>query len=291
MESYFNLEYLNTFLIAAETGKLNQTAELTYRSHSAVSTQIKRLEEQVGTPLFVRSKDRLILTRGGEILMEYARKILATNNTAFQSLTGKTWNGMISIGIPTDYAELFMSKLYPRLCKSMPEYHFSVDFGRSRRIRKKIVERKLDFAIAAIEPQYEEDILLWEEELYWVCSKKFEKPAEYYPVAVFSDDCILNNHALYCLKKSALPFRILFSSPDMNNLASCVKAGAAIALLPESMITSDLCTLPEDRLPRPQAMKIGCTWNEATDHNVLDKILNQMLDYFQGEFSLKDLYS
>lgn len=291
MENYFNLEYLNTFLVAAETGKLNQTAELTYRSHSAVSTQIKRLEEQIGTPLFVRNKNMLTLTRGGEVLQEYAQKMLSTNSTAFQALTGKTWNGMISIGVPTDYAELFMSRLYPRLVKSMSEYHFSVEFGRSRHIRKKIIERKLDFAIAANEPQYEDDIPLWEEKLYWVCSRDFTMPSDYFPVAVFSDDCILNNHALYCLKKSTVPFRILFSSTDMLNIASCVKAGAAIALLPESMISADFQLLPENVLARPVPLKVGCTWNEATDHAVLNKILDQLLDYFQKEFSLKDIYS
>ncbi|WP_200801268.1 LysR family transcriptional regulator [Clostridium sp. Marseille-P2415] len=90
MDQYFNLEYLNTFLIAADTRKLNVTAELTYRSHSAVSTQIKKLETQIGAPLFIRNKDTLTLTRGGELLYTYAKDILNANNIAFRSLTGKT---------------------------------------------------------------------------------------------------------------------------------------------------------------------------------------------------------
>ena len=73
MQERFNLEYLNTFVTAAETGKLNITAEMVYRSPSSVSTQIKNLEKQVGAPLFIRNKEALSLTKSGEILYQYAQ--------------------------------------------------------------------------------------------------------------------------------------------------------------------------------------------------------------------------
>ena len=284
MEQYFNLEYLNTFLTAADTGKLNTTAELTYRSHSAVSTQIKKLEAQIGTPLFIRNKNTLTLTKGGEILYNYAKEILNTNHTAFKSLAGKTWDGNIAVGIPTDYAEAFMQKAYPRLEECLPNYYTTVDFSRSREIRKKIEERKLDIGMVALEPQYEDDILLWEEPLQWVCHKDFHHPEQgAFPVAVFSDDCIINNHSLYCLKKSNIDFRIVFTSKMMDNLADCVKAGAAISLLPKSMVTGNMQHIPDEFLPCPFTLKIGCTWNPNTDKNVLNTILDILQDCFTND--------
>ena len=86
MNKHVNLEYLNTFVIAAETGKLNITSELVFRSPSAVSTQIKVLEEQFDTKLFNRRKNSLILTSDGETLLKYAQEILNLNNAAFHSL-------------------------------------------------------------------------------------------------------------------------------------------------------------------------------------------------------------
>ena len=280
MKKYFNLEYLNTFVIAAETGKLNLTAEMTYRSHSAVSTQIKKLETQIGTPLFIRNKNSLTLTKGGEILLDNARKILNLNDNTFELLTGTTWDGTISIGVPTDYASLFMTELYPTIQQQLPGYQINVDYCRSREIRKKIYERKIDMGIVAMEPQYEDDIFLWEEQLHWVCAKTFKRPTNYFPVALFSDDCIINNHSLYCLKKSNIPFKIVFTSTMLDNIANCVKTGHAISLLPDSSITSNMLFLPAEFLPCPFTLRMGCTWNNSTDRKVLDILLDCLQDYF-----------
>ncbi len=282
MNKYFNLEYLNTFVIAAETGKLNLTAELTYLSHSAVSTQIKKIESQIGTPLFIRNKNALTLTKGGEILLENAKKLLELNDSTFNSLTGTTWDGTISIGVPTDYASLFMTKLYPNIQEKLPGYNFTVDYCRSREIRRKIHERKIDIGIVAMEPQYEDDIFLWEEDLHWVCSDNFKRPNDYFPVALFSDDCIINNHSLYCLKKSNIPFKIVFTSTMLDNIADCVKTGYAISLLPDSSITPNMTFVPEEFLPCPFNLKMGCTWNNSTDKNVLNTLLDCFQDYFHN---------
>lgn len=275
MEKYLNLEYLETFLKAAETGKLNVTAELTYQSHSTVSTQIKKLEDQVGMPLFVRSKNNLILTKGGEVLMDYAKKILDTNQAAFHSLTGSTWDGNILIGLPTDYADSFMQGIYHQLKKELPQYQLFVEFSRSRQIRRKIHERKLDIGLLAIENQYDGELPLWEEKLYWIASESFEpNPSAPLPVALFSDDCVIRNYSLSCLKNSARNFRIAFSSTTMDNLFSCVRHSAAVSLLPESMLTDGLKILPNELLSCPYTLKIGYTWNRKTNAEAIKKIIS-----------------
>lgn len=280
MKNYLNLEYLNTFVTAAETGKLNQAAELTFRSHSAVSIQIKKLEEQLETPLFLRNKNSLTLTRGGEILLDYARQLLALHEGAFKSLTGKTWDGVLVIGVPTDYASEFIKNLYPAICSQLPQFQIRVEFTRSRRIRDEIRERKIDFGIVAMEPQYPEDVMLWEERLFWVCADSFEQTAKYLPVALFSDDCVINTYSLACLKKANVPFQIIFTSTMMDNIVSCVESGSAVSLLPESFITENMSRIPECELPCPFTLKIGCTWNENTDRSALTALLEIAQDFW-----------
>lgn len=121
MSERFNLEYLNTFMIAAETGKFNTTAELVYLSHSSVSTQIKKLEDQVGTLLFIRNKDTLTLTQTGETLYNYAKKILELNDKAFNSMSNSNWEGAVTFGLPTDYSQLYLQRIYPLLKKKISE--------------------------------------------------------------------------------------------------------------------------------------------------------------------------
>lgn len=280
MTNYFNLEDLNTFLIAAETGKLNVTAERTYQSHSTVSAKIKRLEEQAGLPLFTRNKNNLTLSKGGEVLVKYARNLLDQNQAAFNALTGDTWDGHILIGLPTDYAPMFLYHIYPKIKEDLASYQVNVEFSRSRIIRKKLQDRRLDFGILATENPYDDEMPLWSEQLQWVCSRNYIHHAqEPIPIALFSDDCILNNYALNCLKNSNLPFEILFTSTDMKNLQDCVASGAAIALLPASLLTSEMRQVPYEYLLCPYSLRMGCAWNPKTNRQAIQTILDHLQDY------------
>lgn len=273
MQERFNLEYLNTFVTAAETGKLNITAEMVYRSPSSVSTQIKNLEKQVGAPLFIRNKEALSLTKSGEILYQYAQKILELNDSAFNIIHNSDWKGALTFGVPTDYTQLFLTSIYPRLQEKYPDFHFTTVCSRSREIRKQIEEGKINIAIVAMEPQYTDDIFLWEEPLHWVCSKNFiHKPDSRLPVALFSNNCIVNNHSLYCLKKTNVDFQIVFTSTVLDNIADCVKSGVAVSLLPESLITDAFSTLSEDFITCPFTLKFGLTWGENADEAMLKEI-------------------
>lgn len=270
MNKYFNLEILNTFVIATETGKLNVTAELVYRSHSSVSTQIKNLEKQVGTKLFIRQKDTLKLTKNGETLYKYARDILDLNEEAFQHIENENWKGGLTFGVPTDYSNLYLEKIHPKLVEKFPNFHFSTVCSRSRNIRQQIQDGHVQLAIVAMEPQYPDDFLLWEEDLFWVASKNFiHDPRKPLPVALFSDNCIINNHSLYCLKNSKKDFQIVFSSTILNNIVESIHAGIAISLLPASMITKDLTVIPEDFITCPYKLQMGFTWNDQIDKEII----------------------
>lgn len=279
MKERFNLEYLNTFVIAAETGKFNVTAEMVYRSHSSVSMQIKKLEEQINMPLFIRSKDTLTLTKVGETLYSYARQILDLNDSAFNSLNHSDWKGSLTFGVPTDYADFFIRFVYPKLQEEYPDFNLKTICSRSRELRNDIKTNHINAAMVAMEPQYSDDIFLWEEELCWVSSKDFIYEADsYLPIALFSDNCIINNHSLYCLKKTNINFKIVFASTMMDNIASCVKTGAAISLLPKSLITDEFRILPLDFLPCPFTLKIGLTWGENADFAMLDFIKKTIIN-------------
>ena len=275
MPNCLNLDYLNTFLTAAETGRLNITAELVYRSHSAVSMQIKKLEEQVGAALFIRNKDTLTLTRQGEILMEYAKHILELNSAVFSSISNHNWSGNIVFGIPTDYSELYIRHIHPRISEHLSDIRLTTVCSRSRELRRQMKEGKINIAIVAMEPQYTEDMLLWEEPLCWVHAGNFERPPDApLPIALFADNCIVNNHSLYCLKKSNVDFNIVFTSTMLDNIVQAVKAGVAVSLLPKSLITDDLQCVSPEFLPCPFSLKIGCCWDEHADYGILNRIMN-----------------
>ena len=266
MNKHVNLEYLNTFVTAAETGKLSITSELVFRSPAAVSTQIKKLEEQFETELFIRSKNSLLLTKDGETLLRYAKDILNLNNAVFNSLKNEHWIGNIIFGIPTDYAKMFITYIYPKLKKNFPSYHFNTICSRSRIIRQSMEKGNISAAIVAMEPQFQDDLILWEEPLYWACAKGYTIPQNTpLPIALFSDDCIVNTYTLYSLKHTSVDYDIIFTSTMSENIEDAVRNGIAVSLLPASSITNDMDLLPSSFLASPLTLKVGFTHSNTID--------------------------
>lgn len=276
MTHYLNLDYLHNFVVAAKTGKLTTTSEIVYLSHSAVSMQIKKLETRLGTTLFVRNKDSLNLTKDGQLLLNYANKMLELNNDAVSKMDSSNWAGKYVIGVPTDYSGILTKYLYPKLIEQLPNYNFTFVCSRSRELRKMIENGEVDFAMAAMEPQYGDDIELWSEPLSWVCSKDFvhdeQRPL---PVAIFSDNCIVNDYSLYSLRRSNTDFSIVFTSKMMDNLVDAVKNKIAVSLLPQSSINDNCKVISDKLLISNFDLKIGFTWkhDKKIDNNLLNKIL------------------
>ena len=273
MNRHMNLEYLNTFVTAAETGKLNLTAELIFRTPSAVSVQIKKLEEQFETELFVRGKNALLLTGDGEILYKYAKHILKLSEEAFYTLKDKHWNGNVVLGMPTDYAESFLTDVYPDLKKNMDACRFHIICSRSRAIRRSVEMGNISAAVVAMEPQYQDDLPLWEEPLYWACAKGYEIPQNApLPIALFSDDCIVNTYTLYSLKHFSMDYEIVFTSTMSENIEEAVRTGLAVSLLPATSITDDMDLLPETFLTCPFILKVGFIRSDRLDNELGDRI-------------------
>src|SRR3546814_15239059 len=82
----FDLTLLRTFVAVVDAGSLTRASETIHRSQAAVSMQVQRLESAVGTPLFIRNGRRLVLTRAGCTLLEYARRLLDLRTEAWQAV-------------------------------------------------------------------------------------------------------------------------------------------------------------------------------------------------------------
>src|SRR6185369_12702678 len=90
---------LRSFAAVADSGSFTAAAELVARTQSAVSVQIKRLEEILGHKVFERTSRSLALTRAGETLLGYARRILELNDESVRRIAEPPVAGTISLGI------------------------------------------------------------------------------------------------------------------------------------------------------------------------------------------------
>lgn len=279
MDSLLDLELLRTFLMVVRTGELKKAAKAIYRSDAAVSMQMKRLEEQLGTSLMERSNQGIRLTEAGKTLLSYSEQFLKLNNAALSAVAEKDLSGQLSFGIPTDYAQDFLNCFMPVLTQELPNLEAKIVCDRSRNLRKKLNARELDIAIVAGESEYPDEMLLWSERLIWsapACARLEEK--EEMPIAIHEDNCMVRDLCLAGLKKANIPYKQVFSSPVLENVATAVHAGFAISLLPESLLIPDKSRmLPANILNSNLVLKMNMIYSSSVDKQVLKRISECLL--------------
>ncbi|WP_028468895.1 LysR family transcriptional regulator [Neptunomonas japonica] len=279
MDPLLDLELLRTFVMVVRTGELKKAAKAIYRSHAAVSMQMKRLEEQLGTSLMERSNQGIRLTEAGKTLLSYSEQFLKLNNATLSALAEKDLSGQLSFGIPTDYAQDFLNFFMPVLTQELPNLEAKIICDRSRNLRKKLDAGELDIAIVAGEDEYPDEMLLWSERLIWsgpACARLEEK--EEVPVAIHEDNCIVRDLCLEGLKKANIPYKQVFGSPVLENVATAVHAGFAISLLPESLLILDKTRmLPANILNSNLVLKMNMIYSSSVDAQVLKRISECLL--------------
>lgn len=274
MEPVLNLELLRTFAAVARTGELKQAAELICRSQGAVSMQMKRLEEQVGSELMQRNNRGVELTEAGRTLLSYSEQLLQLNGAALSALTQQDLSGRLSFGIPTDYAQNFLNFFMPVLCRELPNLEARIICDRSRNLRKKLSTGDLDIAIVAGEPESQDEMLLWTEKLVWSAPThhRLEEKTPL-PIALFEDNCIVRDKSIEQLKSKNLPHKIVFTSTVLENVASAVESGLGISLLPESLLNRQKTRqLPQDILCSNQVLKINMINSSSINQQTLERV-------------------
>ena len=105
MTALLDVDQLRTFVAIVETGSFTRAAEVVQKTQSAVSMQMKRLEERLERPIFARDGRASKLTEDGERLLDYARRIVKLNAEALAAFSNPELSGVVRLGVPDDYAE------------------------------------------------------------------------------------------------------------------------------------------------------------------------------------------
>ncbi|NNL35523.1 MAG: LysR family transcriptional regulator [Silicimonas sp.] len=123
MPRNLDLTALRSFIAVADTGGVTRAASILNLTQSAVSMQLKRLEENLDQSLLDRSGRTIALTTAGEKLVSYGRRILAINDEVYSQMTDSAFEGMIVLGVPHDI-------IYPSIPQVMK--HFAAEYPRMR---------------------------------------------------------------------------------------------------------------------------------------------------------------
>jgi DNA-binding transcriptional LysR family regulator len=231
-------EVLRTFVAIAETGNFSTAAEAVFRTPSAVSMQIKKLEEQLGATLFMRDARSVTLTQHGELLLTYARNILALSNEAVSRFIMPELSGVVRLGAPEDIGERLLPSILKSFAESFPGIMVDVTIDMSIGLKKRMEEQRLDLALinCATRPFPTGGEIVFRERLVWAGAKcGTAHRREILPISIWEDGCIWRQDALAQLERAALSRRLSQRPHDGAACRGAFRSGdrAVAALLCE----------------------------------------------------------
>ena len=147
MTVLIDIDQLRTFIAIAETGSFTKAADIVHKTQSAVSMQMKRLEERLDKPIFARDGRASKLTEDGERLLDYARRIVKLNLEALAAFSGPELTGSVRLGVPDDYADRYLPEIMARYSRAYPGVELTVICEPSVDLLERIDLNELDLAI------------------------------------------------------------------------------------------------------------------------------------------------
>ncbi len=278
MPHLLDIEQLRTFVAIADTGSFTRAAEQVHKTQSAVSMQMKRLEERVGRPLFARDGRASRLSEDGERLLDYARRIVQLNAECVASFNEEDLAGRVRLGLPDDYADRYLPEILARFSRANPRAECTVVCEPTPNLLDRIQNGDLDLAIITHVDRRGPSEIVRVEQLLWVTSARHavheESPV---PLALGRPTCDWRQSACEALERAGRPFRILFVSWHSTAVGAAVTAGLAVSVLPESAIRSGMRVLgPSDGFPALPSCKIGLVRNRREPNPLADALAFQI---------------
>ncbi len=251
----FDLDVLRGFVTGVELGSFARAADRLGRSTSAVSAQLKKLEEQAGAPVLRKSGRGLALTPTGEMLLAYARRLLELNDEAAAAVRGVDLEGWVRIGLQEDFGENLLTRILGDFARAHPRVRIETRVARNAELLELVRTGKLDLALAwdsgERSPHCE---LLAQLPMSWIGAAADKMPClmpgEPVPLAVFEAPCLMRSAATAALDRANIPWRIAFTSSSLSGIWAAVGAGLGVTVrtragLPESLrIIDGLPALP-----------------------------------------------
>jgi DNA-binding transcriptional LysR family regulator len=278
------LDLLRTLVAIADTGSFNKAAQAVFRTPSAVSMQMKKLEEQVSRPLFAKSGRSVTLTPDGDALVGYGRRILKLADEAMQRFRAPQIQGTIRLGAPDDYAVQFLPDILARFAASHPDVEVDLSCQSSMDLLKHLDANEIDLALVSSGHGQLSGMTVHREPLVWAglrhgCAHE-KTPL---PVAVSHIGCCWRRQALAALDRAGVPYRLAYTSKHYLGQLAAVMGGLAIAPLPLSSVTGDLKIIEDEvGLPLIGHYEIELRRAAAAQGPLFDALENHIVNNFRA---------
>ena len=223
-----DLDTLRTLVVAHDRGGLAQAAERLGRTPSAISLQMKRLQEDLGVAIFRKRGRGLALTEAGEVALSYARRVLELNDELLDTMQGANLAGHIRVGCPQDFASILPSVL-SQFASLYPRMQIELHVEGNAALAAAISEARIDLAIIIGHEHSANAQTLGQLDLVWIASANFDRTHKQpLPLAVLGPGCVFRRRAVERLAAANIPYRIAANSASLNGLSAALLGGLGV---------------------------------------------------------------
>lgn len=272
------LDWLRAFVAVVDAGSFTAAAPRVHRSQSALSMQLKKLEDAIGRPVLSRGPRLLKLTPSGHELLNHARRVLALHDEAVAAMRGPTLTGRVTLGVPDDYAVAYLAPVL----RSFVARHASVELTlvceQSTLLIPKVQRGELDLALVTRDrPQ--RGVFLFHEPLVWAGAAQHEAwRRDPLPVTLYEPGSRARRDALAALAAHGRAHRIVYNSASLPGHVAAVESGLAIAVLTRCSVPPSAQILTERHgLPALPALEVAALRSKATSGSVAVDALHEQL--------------
>ncbi|MEL6168040.1 MAG: LysR family transcriptional regulator [Pseudomonadota bacterium] len=228
MPRNMDMTALRSFVAVAETGGVTKAAGFLHVTQSAVSMQLKRLEESLGTSLLDRSQRAVGLTSAGELLLSYARRMLDLNDEVFTRMTGSAYEGEVVLGVPHDI-------VYPAIPRVLQQFH--ADFPRvkvqllssyTKRLKTLFSRGECDLILTTEDGLDAGGETLTEKSLVWIGAPGGTAWRQRPLRLAFEQTCIFRLGVQRALDEAGIPWEMGVESDSTRTIEASVTADLAV---------------------------------------------------------------
>ncbi len=227
-----DLDLLRGFVTVAERGGFTAAGVALGLTQSAISLKVKRLEDILGKRVLERGGRGVALTREGETLLAYARRMLALNDEAVRRMVAPPVAGHLRLGVADHFIPRNLAPVLARFTQTYPEVRLEVEVGRSHELRAAMADGALDLVLVKRRDGETEGRPVFTETIVWVAAPGWEPPeGRPLPIAMLPQGCMFRDRALAALARAGIAFEVLYTSASLLGVAAAAQAGFAATVL------------------------------------------------------------
>lgn len=258
---------LQAFIAVHQSNGFTRAAERLHLSQSAISHQVRRLEELVGRPLFHRTTRRLSLTSDGEDFLRLAERILQAQDALAQHFRRSPIEGTVRLGVPQSFMSEGLPRLLRQFSRGCPNVRLEVSAGVTLDLGAMVRDRELDLAVVVTVAGEGRGQLLQRLPMVWAASEGFSlKDHASMPLAYSPPPCVCRQISADALNDAGIAWHGAFSSHSLEDLRAVALSGLAVTSFTRDHLRPGMVALDErDGMPPLPHLDFTLEYGEADE--------------------------